>query len=49
MEMLDEVQINPLPPFGNGMDGAENDCGDEGEEGEEYNVLQFWFTGSVLR
>jgi hypothetical protein len=25
MEMLDEVNINPLPPFG----------GDEGEEGEE--------------
>jgi hypothetical protein len=30
MEMLGEVNINPLPPFGN-----ENDCGDKVEEGEE--------------
>jgi hypothetical protein len=35
MKMLDEVNINPLPPFGTGMGGDENDGGDEREEGEE--------------
>ncbi|KAK1620500.1 hypothetical protein QYE76_026017 [Lolium multiflorum] len=32
--MLEEVNINPLPPFGTGMGGDENDGGDEGEEDE---------------
>jgi hypothetical protein len=32
MEMLDEVNINPLPPFG----GDEGEEGEEGDEGEEY-------------
>jgi hypothetical protein len=34
MEMLDEVNINPLPPFDVGMGGDEDDGGDEGEEDE---------------
>nr|XP_051214232.1 glutathione S-transferase T3-like [Lolium perenne] len=34
MEMLDEVNINPLPPFDAGMGGDEDDA-DEGEEGGE--------------
>ena len=34
MEMLDEVNINPLPPFDAGM-GVEEDDADEGEEGDE--------------
>ncbi|XP_051189832.1 uncharacterized protein [Lolium perenne] len=34
MEMLDKVNINPLPPFDAGMGGDEDDGGDEGEEGE---------------
>jgi hypothetical protein len=33
MEMLDEVNINPLPPFG-GDEGEEGEEGDEGEEDE---------------
>jgi hypothetical protein len=33
--MLDEVNINPLPPFGTGMGGDESNDGDKGEEGEE--------------
>jgi hypothetical protein len=33
--MLDEVNINPLPPFDAGMGGDEADGGEEGEEGDE--------------
>jgi hypothetical protein len=34
---LEEVNINPLPPFGTGMGADENDSGDEVEEGEELH------------
>ncbi|KAK1604113.1 hypothetical protein QYE76_027786 [Lolium multiflorum] len=33
--MLDEVNMNPLPPFGAGMGGHEDDGGDKGEEADE--------------
>nr|XP_051212904.1 glutathione S-transferase T3-like [Lolium perenne] len=50
MEMLGEVNINPLPPFGNENDyvdeGGQGEEGDEGDEEEEDGVVEVTADGN---
>jgi hypothetical protein len=50
MEMLGEVNINPLPPFGNenycAEEGEEGDEGDEGDEEEDDGVVEVTADGN---